>query len=429
MPGPVFKLAPTTQQYDWGKVGRDSKVAQLAEASKISGFTLDETAPYAELWMGTHPKSPSLVLDTAKPLSEHLAAHPDLIGKTITQRFERDYGTSGGNLPFLFKVLSIHKALSIQTHPDKATAEELHRTQGDIYKDPNHKPEMALALTPFLALCGFQPLPRIAANLKATPEAAALIPPNTLQTFLDISSSVDPTGPKEKNALKALFEALMTAEAIPVRQQLNQVVARYKKGELREGEQKDVVDLVLRLDTQFPEDIGIFCAYVLNQVRLSPGEAIFLGAGEPHAYVEGDIMECMANSDNVIRAGLTPKLRDIPNLISGLSYTAAPPSNHVVNPRPFGNDVGEPSSTLYDPPIPEFSVVQLALPSGSTESHRAIDGPSIAVVTEGSGNIAWGTESLDVSTGDVFFVGAKQEIRFSASGEKMVAYRAFVETS
>ncbi|KAG6885750.1 hypothetical protein C0993_010261 [Termitomyces sp. T159_Od127] len=127
---PVFKIAPTTQQYDWGKIGSTAKVAQFAAASKLPGFTVDESVPYAELWMGTHVKSPSRIYDTGEVLSEHLAKHPELIGPSVCEKFD----ASNGNLPFLFKILSIEKALSIQSHPDKVTAEKLHVAQPDIYK-------------------------------------------------------------------------------------------------------------------------------------------------------------------------------------------------------------------------------------------------------------------------------------------------------
>ncbi|KAG6807343.1 hypothetical protein H0H93_001732 [Arthromyces matolae] len=127
---PVFKIAPTTQQYDWGKIGSKAKVAQFAAASRLPGFTINESVPYAELWMGTHPKSPSNVFETGQILSDHLAKHPELIGAPVSDKFD----ASTGNLPFLFKILSIEKALSIQSHPDKATAEKLHASQPDIYK-------------------------------------------------------------------------------------------------------------------------------------------------------------------------------------------------------------------------------------------------------------------------------------------------------
>ncbi|KAJ7643311.1 mannose-6-phosphate isomerase [Mycena polygramma] len=420
---PVFKIIPTAQQYDWGKIGSNSKVAQFASASKIPGFTLDESAPYAELWMGTHPKSPSRVLDSNVALSEHLAAHPELIGKRVADRFD----ASNGNLPFLFKVLAIEKALSIQTHPDKQTAEVLFAQQPEIYKDPNHKPEMALALTQFSALCGFLPLTTIATYLRTTQELTALLPPTIAADFIANASSANPTGPAEKASLKNLFAAVMTADEALVKAQLNHLVARYKAGGAKvEAESKDIVDLVLRLDSQFPGDIGIFCAFLLNYVHLKPGEAIFLGAGEPHAYISGDIMECMANSDNVIRAGLTPKLRDIPNLVSGLTYEAAAPTKHVVVPAPFRTAS---SSTLYDPPIPEFSVVQVTVGASVKENHPTVAGPSIAIVTEGVGAVSWngGAHQLDVSQGEVFFIGADTQISFWSDSGSLTVYRAFVE--
>ena len=143
----------------------------------------------------------------------------------------------------------------------------------------------------------------------------------------------------------------------------------------------------------------------------------------------------MANSDNVIRAGLTPKLRDIPNLVANLTYTASPSSKHVVEPKPKYSSLSVSQSsfsTLYDPPIPEFSVIQVKLPSGRKERHDEIRGPSIAIVTEGNGQLGWGLggETLDIGFGDVFFVGAGTRIELEARGVgELVFYRAFVEAS
>lgn len=141
------------------------------------------------------------------------------------------------------------------------------------------------------------------------------------------------------------------------------------------------------------------------------------------AHQTSDIMECMANSDNVIRAGLTPKLRDIPNLISGLTYTASLPSKHVVNPTPFHNSK---DTALYDPPVPEFSVLQVKVEPAGVESHPAIDGPSIAIVTEGSGTVSWGSGSgsLDLHKGLVFFIGRGAEVHFKAT-DTLTVFRAF----
>jgi mannose-6-phosphate isomerase len=316
---PVFKLKPTVQTYDWGKIGRESKVAQLAEAGKAADFTLDESKPYAEvrsfprilscrdscvkeMWMGTHPTSPSYVHGLNIPLKDHLAANTHLIGAKVADEFK----AQDGNVPFLFKVLSIHKALSIQTHPDKATAEKLHAEQPHIYKgmssfpsfpssslshrtstDNNHKPEMALAITPFTALCGFRPLSEIATFLGSTPELSALVPRSIAAKFVALASTSTPEGPDEKAALRDVFAAVMTAEEPVVKTQLAALVQRYKTSGGVNEEERDVVELVITLNEQFPGDIGIFCAYLLNYIKLQPGEAIFLGAGEPHAYVSG----------------------------------------------------------------------------------------------------------------------------------------------
>lgn len=145
---------------------------------------------------------------------------------------------------------------------------------------------MALALTDFTALCGFLPLPKIARYLASTPEFAALIPPTIAQRFGAIASSPTPTGPAEKAALRDLFAAVMTADETLFKTQLDALVQRYERGAASE-EEKDVQALVLTLSAQFPGDIGVFCAFVLNYVTMGPGDAIFLAAGEPHAYISG----------------------------------------------------------------------------------------------------------------------------------------------
>ena len=132
----------------------------------------------------------------------------------------------------------------------------------------------------------------------------------------------------------------------------------------------------------------------------------------------------MANSDNVIRAGLTPKLRDVPNLVLGLTYSASDACKHFVYPTSFSS-----SSVLYDPPVPEFSVIQVKLPPQQTEMHRPVDGPSVAIVTEGRGVVEWDSgKRLEVGLGDVYMIGAGTGVEFKSEGkEDLVIYRAFVE--
>ena len=288
--------------------------------------------------------------------------------------------------------------------------------------DDNHKPEMALAITPFRALCGFRPLNEIAAYLRSTPELAALILDDVLTTFLDVSSSSTLTGLKEKSALKALFGALMTTPEERVKSQLDLLVSRYRS---TPPPDKDIVDLVLLLSSQYPHDIGIFCAFLLNHIHLSPGSAIFLGAGEPHAYLSGDCIECMANSDNVIRAGLTPKLRDVESLVGCLTYEPGEGGRHAVSPRGWERGRGE----LYDPPVPEFAVLVGRAREGKEERWGGVEGPSIVLVSEGRGEVVWDGDKgrMEVGKGDVFFVGEGTEVVLRGGEEEVVLYRAFVE--
>jgi mannose-6-phosphate isomerase len=289
-------------------------------------------------------------------------------------------------------------------------------------QDDNHKPEMALAITPFRALCGFRPLNEVAAYLRSTPELAALIPRGVLTTFLDISSSSTPTGGKEKSALKALFGALMTTPEERVKSQLDLLVSRYRS---TPPPDKDIVDLVLLLSSQYPHDIGILCAFLLNHIHLSPGSAIFLGAGEPHAYLSGDCIECMANSDNVIRAGLTPKLRDVESLVGCLTYEAGEGGRHAVSPREWARGQGR----LYDPPVPEFAVLVGRVAEGKEERWGGVEGPSIVLVSEGRGEVVWDGDKgrMEIGKGDVFFIGAGTEVVLRGGEEEVVLYRAFVE--
>ncbi|KAK4055921.1 Mannose-6-phosphate isomerase [Microbotryomycetes sp. JL221] len=417
----VFELGCGAQCYDWGKLAKDgSKVSHFAKA--LPDFKCHDDKPYAELWMGTHPSCPSKILETGESLKDYIHAHPELLGDNVRNHF-------GDDLPFLFKVLAIRKALSIQAHPDKKLAQRLHSEKPDVYKDPNHKPEMAVALTPFSGFCGFRPPQEIAAFIESVPEFAAILGEagdSFKQKFRSGSSSTSQQ--ETKDGLKDMFTALMKADEQQTAQQVEKLVERFANGS---GDFKEERKLVKTLNSDFPGDIGIFCTFVLNIVHLEPGEAVFLKANEPHAYLDGDIMECMATSDNVVRAGLTPKLRDVPTLTSMLTYTFAPPSEQLLEPRGFRSTK---HTTLYDPPIEEFSVLLTNLDNGESEQFDAVDGPSILIFTDLGGNS--NTVELDSKDsgklkiereGQVFFVGAGAEVSLKARGGKVTAYRAFVE--
>ncbi|KAJ2432993.1 Mannose-6-phosphate isomerase, partial [Coemansia sp. RSA 2424] len=163
----VIRLACNVNNYHWGKHGLHSKAAQFAATNP--GVSIDDTQTYAELWMGTHASGPSKVFGTDTSLSSIIEQNPaQALGTLVSSKYD-------GQLPFLFKVLSIEKALSIQAHPDKRLAQRLHAERPAVYKDGNHKPEMSIALTDFVAMSGFRPLDQIAGFIEEYPEFAALV--------------------------------------------------------------------------------------------------------------------------------------------------------------------------------------------------------------------------------------------------------------
>ncbi|GAB5590532.1 Mannose-6-phosphate isomerase [Umbelopsis nana] len=414
----IYRLKAQTQCYDWGKLGDISKVAEYARAS---GSETDSSKPYAELWMGTHPNAPSYTLTKdskqSKALKDLISANQDLSTPEVYQQYE-------GDLPFLFKILSIRKALSIQAHPDKTLGAKLFKEFPNVYKDPNHKPEMAIAITPFEALCGFRPLEEIAENLQQYPEFSNVVGHGVASTFISIvkqtgASNDESSVAQNKAALKTLFSALMNKEQDEVTKQLSTLVQRVK------NQERTLPELITRLDQQYPGgDIGVFSVLLLNYIKLAPGEAIFLGANEPHAYLSGDCVECMAASDNVVRAGLTPKFKDVKVLVDMLTYRYGSAKSQLMTGSNFG-----PHSLLYDPPIDEFSVVLTSLNANESEKHQGIKGPSIFIVTRGDGSLSGEslkTESgFPLQAGYVYFVGANVPVTFEAGQNGLEIYRAF----
>ncbi|RCH82616.1 Mannose-6-phosphate isomerase [Rhizopus azygosporus] len=406
----IYRLQCKPQSYDWGKLGDVSKVAAYAKAS---GVEVDNSKPYAELWMGTHPNAPSIVLN------ETQISLGQLIKDNVQLSTQAIYDHYNGDLPFLFKILSIRKALSIQAHPDKTLGARLFKEFPQNYKDPNHKPEMAIAVTPFEALCGFRPLEEIAHHMKVYPELTELIGQDLTHEFLEIIKSSDEQA--KKAVLKKVFAAVMRGSQDTITQLLAKLIHR-----LKESDDKDTISkLLIRLDEQYPGgDVGVFSCLLLNYVSMEPGQAIFLGANEPHAYLSGDCVECMATSDNVVRAGLTPKFKDVDVLVEMLTYRYGSAESQKMTPIKFGEH-----SLLYDPPIEEFSVVWTNMESNQTEKHKPIDGPSILIVTRGNGkltgNLLKTEQTYDLQEGYVYFVGANTPISAESGESGLEFYRAY----
>ncbi|KDN45609.1 mannose-6-phosphate isomerase [Tilletiaria anomala UBC 951] len=453
--GPVFRVVPGVQSYDWGIKGKDgSLVAKFAfegVGANLLGHAYDDDKPYAELWMGTHPCCPSRILprESSSPtsselvsLSSYLASHPDLLSKAVIEhygiRLDKEHASKNSVLPFLFKVLSVGKALSIQAHPDRNLAKQLHRHKPNLYKDDNHKPEMAIAITDFCGFCGFRPFEEVARFVTEVPEFKAIV--NLSEETINKVITAQPADVPEdeqKNLLSKIFSGLMKAPDCDIQKYTTQLVQRYSSSTSAvyscEAE-ASIPRLVLSLHAQFPNDIGLFCAFLLNEIHLTPGQALFLGANTLHAYLHGEIIECMAASDNVVRAGLTPKARDVNTLVDMLTFENGPGDRQLMQSHIWdGGKFG--LSTLYQPPIDEFNVLRTVLGGchGKEESHRSIRGPSITIVTQGKVKTTWDIEgansgSMDLVEGNVIFIAASTTVNFLVYGEQeAILFRAYVE--
>ncbi len=345
--------------------------------------------PQAELWMGAHPKAPSRVLRSSGPqsmLSLFDEDAPGLMGSQMAERF-------AGRLPFLFKVLAAETPLSIQAHPDKQQAEEgFKREQGQgipidaphrSYRDDNHKPEILCAVTPFWGLMGFRGYEDCLDRLRR------LNCPSMRDELDAFARSHDSAG------LRRFFVSLLTMEEARKQAVIREAVEGAGKGPRASAE----ADWLLAIHTHYPSDIGILAPMMLNLVKLEPGQAMFMKAGELHAYLKGVGIELMANSDNVLRGGLTPKHIDIPELLKVLSFE---PSG-VARLEPAPNERGE---RIYTTPSREFLLTALDL-HGTYAGDRDRSA-EIWIVMEGEGtaiNTAAG-QSVALSKGVSFLVPA-----------------------
>nr|POE75578.1 mannose-6-phosphate isomerase [Quercus suber] len=393
--------------------------------------------------MGTHPSNPSKDLTTGRTLLDLVQDNQALMSSAISKRYEQ-------KLPFLFKVLSINKALSIQAHPNKKLAEQLHAKDSKNYPDDNHKPEMTIAVTPFDGLCGFRPLRETAHFLQTVPSLRELVGEDAAKKFVEAVKGKEESSDKSqmqenKKALQAVFTALMDSKPEDVQQAAAKLIQQAKdEGSKFAGEGgpsndgQELAELMIRLNGQFPGDIGLFVTFFLNYVKLEVGEAMFLKADDIHAYLSGDIIECMAASDNVVRAGFTPKFKDVPTLTSMLTYSYAPISEQKMHPADYPycklNTTSYNSSSaaiLYDPPIEEFSVVKTDLnQSGAKITFEPIEGPSIVICTKGKGKISVGPKTEEIREGWVYFVGATAELVLESTGnDPLVTFKAFCELS
>ena len=361
---PIYKLRNVIQPYAWG-----SRTA-LAE---LLGQPVPSQAPQAELWMGAHPKAPSRIWHAGdwQNLDQMSRQYPDFfLGETVARRFANRF-------PFLFKVLAVEQPLSIQAHPNAQQARSGFERENRLgialsaphrnYKDDQHKPECVCALSAFSALCGFRSASDILAKLRLVwPEDF----PEPLSLLMDFP---------EPAAIRAFFHRLMTQPESSVRALVAQVVAKAEAFSTSDP----VFDWMVRLNDFYPGDVGVLSPAILNFITLQSGEALYLPSGQLHAYLSGVAVEVMANSDNVLRGGLTAKHVDVCELFEVLDF--APRPVNVLCPV-----VMEEGWRQYEVNAAEFALSRVVLKPGRP-CHAAADrlGPQIILCTHGKAEILW----------------------------------------
>mmetsp|Transcript_5443 Transcript_5443/g.7354 ORF Transcript_5443/g.7354 Transcript_5443/m.7354 type:complete len:423 (-) Transcript_5443:47-1315(-) len=395
----MLRLLCPAQNYDWGKKGTVSEVARLYHSN--SGKEISDL-PYAELWCGTHPSGPSILAgETAIPLKKWIQDHPETLGKVVHDKW-------GAELPFLLKVLSVETALSVQAHPDKKLAEQLHLQKPQVYKDDNHKPEMAVALSDFETLSGFVTTEEIVTALGNVPELRQAVGEECAVALEEAHRSATAPLPLFKDA----FTNLMKCNPDTIKTATQALSARLSSEAAAGRELTPKETLVLRLNMQYPDDVGILASFFLNYIVLSPGEGLYMAANSPHAYLSGECVEVMASSDNVVRAGLTPKLRDTDILCAMLTYAQGSPE--ILRGAPVDT-----CTRHYQPPFEEFALDIFNVPAGVLHAVPAAPGPSLVLVRLGHGiaipSLSESISSLSsdpaaysgpIQGGDVFFVSA-----------------------
>jgi mannose-6-phosphate isomerase len=372
------RLDNTIRPYAWGSTTAIPRLLGVEPTGE----------PQAEMWMGAHPGAPSRT--PRGPLNEVIDKAPEeeLGSRTVTK--------FGPRLPFLLKILAAGAPLSLQVHPDLAQAKEGYADEERRgipvdaphrnYKDANHKPELICALTEFDGLCGFR-TPDAAAELLAGLDVDSLKP------YVDLLHAHP-----EEAALREVLTAVLTADPEEMSHTVTEAAAACAR---LGGAYAPYADIA----HHYPGDPGVIAAMLLNHVRLQPGEALYLGAGVPHAYLSGLGVEIMANSDNVLRCGLTPKHVDVPELLRIVRFEASDPG--VL--RPEASADGE---EVYETPIDEFRLSRYVLADGAAPHDLTRTTPQILLCTAGSVRV--GDQVL--APGESVFVPADDKAEVSGAG-------------
>jgi len=350
----IFRLTGKVQHYQWG--GFDYIPALL-------GIQNAGHQPFAEYWLGAHTNAPAR-LASGETLDAFIQQHPESLGKATQKRF--------GRLPYLLKILDVKDMLSIQVHPNKKAAEQEFAKENQLgvplnapnrnYKDDNHKPELMTALGDFWLLHGFQNADPLIQTIQAVPEFDFMLP-----LF-------------KNGGYKGLYEAVMSMDQGEVNRVLqpllDRIIPLYHANKLnKNGPDFWAARAALSFNEEHKIDRGIFSVYLFNIVFLQKGEAVFQDAGILHAYLEGQNVEIMANSDNVLRGGLTPKHIDVPELMKHVIFEPVTP--RVIHGKPVSV-----TEKVYPTPAPDFELSKILLAKGETSAFN-IHSADIFLVLDG----------------------------------------------
>lgn len=361
-----YLLKNKIQNYTWGTKGKKAFIPKLV------GLDPQLNKPYAELWMGAHPSAPSDILigRTWVPLNKLIEDFPhEILGRAMGAQ------AASIKFPFLLKVLSIAEPLSIQAHPDRFRAQLLHGQDPIHYPDENHKTELAIALDRLTAFVGFKGYDQLVDTLEKYPELRVLTQDQNPKDWTGIDASVE----KSEALLRVICNSLIH---ISLQEgYLADLITGIKKRINKSGARNETEDIFLRLTNKYPGDVGLLFLFLLNFVQVQKGEAIFIGPGVPHTYINGNIVECMSASDNVVRAGLTPKYKDLKTLANIISYA---PHDIYVSTHPIN-----PFETVYDTSAKEFRISLIKIYKNNIMDSSPEDSPEILLVTKGNIQIRW----------------------------------------
>ncbi len=401
----LYKLKGKVQHYAWGGFTFIPELLHIPNT---------ENKPCAEYWMGAHPSASSVLLteNGEVNLNELIKSNPV---ETITAAVNNKFG----ELPYLFKLLDVHDMLSIQVHPTKTEAVKGFEAEEAAgipinasnrnYKDKNHKPEVMVALSDeFWLLHGFKPENELTEVLSQIREF------NVLQPIFN------------KEGYKGLYQCVMEMPQQDVDAMLLPLVKKEVRRKINNELSRDmpgwwVAKLFDNNEDYTNLDKGIFSIYFFNIVRIGKGEGIFQGAGIPHAYLEGQNAELMANSDNVLRAGLTPKHIDVPELMKHTLFEGIHPN--VMKGKSLG--AFDSMEKNYPCPVPDFGINKIELGANNKYSAESVSFEIIiitegAVIVNGSNN-----QNIKVRAGEVFAVLPNESYTISSSGHSIL-FKAFV---